>query len=75
MTTIIYLRTGDAYRVADSLTLADVNDALNGNQDRFIPVPLAPAAAVNPGTPGTGQDVEALYITPDSVSHFIVIAD
>lgn len=69
----IILRTGHTYRVADTLTLQSVNDTLNGNQDRFIPVPLAPSAAVTPGTPGAGQEVQQLYITPDSVSHFVVI--
>lgn len=74
MATIIYLRTGHAYRVADNLTLNAVNDRLNGNTDRFTEVPLAPDAAnVSAGTPGEGLDVQHLYITPDSVSHFIVV--
>lgn len=75
MATIIIMRTGHAYRVDPSLTLAAVNDALNGNTDRFIPVPLDPAGAVvGAGTPpGEGQDVQSLFITPDSVSHFIVV--
>jgi len=73
MATMIYMRTGAAYRVADSLTLQQVNDALNGNQDRFIEVPLSPEATTQPGTPGAGQIVQHLFITPDSVSHFVVI--
>lgn len=73
MATIIIMRTGHQYRVADGLTLEAVNDALNGNPDRFVPVPLADNAAVTPGTPGGGEIVQALYITPGSVSHFIVV--
>lgn len=73
MATVLYMRSGHAYRVADSLTLAQVNDALNGNQDRFIEVPLAPDAATQPGTPGVGEQIQHLFITPDSVSHFVVI--
>lgn len=73
MATILYLRTGHVYRVSDSLTLQQVNDALNTSQDRFISVPLASNAAVAPGTPGEGQNIQALFITPDSVSHFIVV--
>ena len=72
MATIMYMRTGHAYRVADSLTLNNVNDALNGSQNRFIEVPLAPDAAAQAGTPGVGQAVQHLFITPDSVSHFVV---
>ena len=74
MATIIYMRTGHAYRVDPGLTLEAVNDALNASQDRFLEVPLDPdGAAVAPGTPGVGQDVRALFITPESVSHFVVI--
>lgn len=71
--TIIYLRTGHAYRVADDLTLQQVNDALDANPNRFVEVPLAPNAAVMPGTPGEGLAIQHLFITPDSVSHFVVI--
>jgi len=71
--TFIIMRTGHRYQVADSLTLANVNDALNGSSDRFLEVPLAPNAATQPGTPGAGETVQHLFITPDSVSHFIVV--
>lgn len=73
MSTIIYMRTGHAYRVADTLTLAQVNAALDSNPNRFVEVPLAPNAAVSPGTPGEGSDIQHLFITPDSVSHFVVV--
>lgn len=73
MATMIYLRTGHAYRVADTLTLANVNDALDGNPDRFVEVPLHPDGAVVAGTPGQGEQIQHLFITPDSVSHFVVI--
>lgn len=69
---IIYLHTGHAYRVSDSLSLAQVNNQLDTNPDRFIEVPLAPNAAVGAGTAGQGQDVKNLFLTPGSVSHFIV---
>lgn len=73
MATILYMRTGHAYRVADSLTLQQVNDSLNTNPDRFIEVPLAPDAAQQAGTPGQGQVIQHLFVTPGSVSHFIVV--
>lgn len=73
MATILIMRTGHQYRVADSLTLEAVNDALNSNPDRFIEVPLAPNAAAVAGTPGEGQVVQHLFITPGSVSHFVLI--
>lgn len=73
MATILYMRTGHAYRVADSLTLTAVNDALNGSTDRFIEVPLAPNSAQFAGTPGQGENIQHLFITPMSVSHFVVI--
>jgi hypothetical protein len=65
--------SGHAYRVADSLTLAQVNAALNQSLDRFIEVPLGTPAAPIGGTPGAGEAIQHLYITPDTVSHFIVI--
>lgn len=74
--TIIFLRTGHAYRVADSLTLTQVNDKLNTNPDRFIEVPLYTGpggAAIQAGTPGEGWAVTNLFITPSSVSHFVVL--
>jgi len=74
MTTIIYLRTGHAYRIDPGVTLAQVNQELNTTADRFIEVPLDPAgAAVGAGTPGEGQAIKHLFITPDSVSHFVVV--
>ena len=73
MATIMYMRTGHAYRVSDTLTLQQVNDQLNGNINRFIEVPLSTEAATLPGTPGVGQNVQHLFITPDTVSHFIVV--
>lgn len=73
MATVLYMRSGHAYRVSDALTLTQVNDALNGNPDRFVEVPLAPDAATQAGTPGVGQQVQHLFITPTSVSHFVVI--
>lgn len=73
MATIIYMRTGHSYRVDPNLTLDAVNQKLNSSNDRFLEVPLASPAAVSPGTLGTGEDVQHLYITPDSVSHFIVV--
>ncbi len=75
MATIIYMRTGHAYRVDPALTLAQVNSALDATTNRFLEVPLDPAgAAVTAGTPGVGENVQHLFITPDSVSHFIVVA-
>lgn len=74
MATIIYLRTGHAYRVADTVTLAGVNTKLNETADRFVEVPLHPdSASVVAGTPGEGMQVKGLFITPDSVSHFVVV--
>ena len=73
MSTFIIMRTGHQYQVSDGLTLQQVNDKLNGSQDRFIEVPLAPNAATQPGTPGTGETLQHLFITPDTVSHFIVV--
>jgi len=73
MAIILYLHTGHGYRVADNLTLNQVNDALDSNPNRFVQVPLADNAAVGAGTPGQGEQILALYITPSSVSHFIVI--
>ena len=70
MATYLVLRTGHQYRVADSLTLAQVNDALNTNPDRFVSVPLHPDAATVTGTPGLGQTLTGLFITPGTVSHF-----
>lgn len=72
MTTILYMRTGHAYRVSDSLTLQGVNDALDTNPDRFIEVP-GPVTAVAAGTPGQGETIAHLLITPSSVSHFVVV--
>lgn len=73
MSILLYMRTGHAYRVADSLTLAQVNDTLDNNPNRFVEVPLAPNAAAGAGTPGEGMNIQHLFITPDSVSHFVVI--
>lgn len=73
MGTFIIMRTGHQYQVSDGLTLQQVNDKLNGSQDRFIEVPLAANAATQPGTPGAGEQVQHLFITPESVSHFIVV--
>jgi len=73
MAIVMYMRTGHAYRVSDSLTLGAVNDALNSNPDRFVEVPVAPDAAFVAGTPGQGLQVKNLFITPSSVSHFIVV--
>jgi len=73
MATILIMRTGHQYRVSDSLTLQQVNDALDSNPNRFLEVPLAPDAATAAGTPGTGQTIQHLFLTPESVSHFIVI--
>jgi len=73
MATIIIMRTGHAYQVADSLTLQQVNDKLDTNPNRFVEVPLAPDGAVGPGTPGVTGTVDRLFITPDSVSHFVVV--
>ncbi len=72
MAIILYMHTGHAYRVADSLTLAAVNDALDSNPERFVQVPLHEDAAVGAGTPGQGQNIQGLFITPSSVSHFVV---
>jgi len=71
--TFIIMRTGHRYQVSDGLTLQQVNDKLNSSQDRFVEVPLAPDAARAPGTPGADEQVQHLFITPDSVSHFIVV--
>ena len=74
MATIIIMRTGHQYRIDPSLTLNQVNDKLNSNPDRFLEVPLDPAGAtMSPSTPGEGETVTHLFITPDSVSHFIVV--
>lgn len=74
MSTIIYLRTGHAYRVSDALTLQQVNDAINTSPaNGFIEVPLAPNPAVGPGTPGEGTQITHLFVTPSSVSHFVAI--
>ena len=67
------MRTGHQYQVSDALTLQQVNDKLNSSSDRFIEVPLAPNSATVPGTPGAGSEVQHLYVTPDTVSHFIVV--
>ena len=73
MSTFIIMRTGHRYQVSDSLTLQQVNDTLNSTMDRFVEVPLAAAAATQAGTPGAGENVQHLFITPGSVSHFIVV--
>jgi len=73
MATFIIMRTGHQYQIADGLTLQQVNDKLNSTTDRFIEVPLSPSSAVQAGTPGAGMDIQHLFITPMSVSHFIVV--
>lgn len=73
MSIILIMRTGHQYRVADTLTPADVNDALDSNPNRFLEVPLAAAGAVGAGTPGEGKDVQHLFLTPESISHFVVV--
>ena len=73
MAIMLIMRTGHQYRVADSLTLTAVNDTLDANPNRFVEVPLAADAAAGPGTPGEGKPVQHLFITPDSVSHFVVV--
>lgn len=69
---VLYMRTGHAYRVSDNLTFQQVNDALDTNPNRFIEVP-GPIAAMGAGTPGENEQLDHLFVTPDSVSHFIVI--
>jgi len=75
MAAIMVMRTGHQYRIDPTLTPDAVNSALDaGGSHRFIQVPLDPAgAAVSPGTPGVDKQVLALFITPDSVSHFYVV--
>jgi len=71
MAIILYMRAGHAYRVSDNLTFQQVNDALDTNPHRFIEVP-GPITAVGAGTPGEGQQITHLFVTPDSISHFVV---
>ncbi len=70
---VVYLHTGHAYRVSDALTVQQVNDAVSQTLNRFIEVPLHPDGATVPGTPGVGQTITHLFLTPDSVSHFVVV--
>lgn len=75
MATYIAMRSGHVFRVSDSLTLEQVNDELNKSSDRFVAVPLHPdsSTSTTAGTPGAGQPLTGLYITPESVSHFYTV--